>query len=79
MLDLIEGCGMATIRKTWWTLVELHRFCDASEKADGACIFIVNIDFHGRQKSLLSFAKPKVARENPICPKVEITCCFVRY
>ena len=41
--------------------VELHLFCDASERADAACIYIVAEDSHDRRKSSLLVAKTKVA------------------
>ena len=40
---------------------ELHRFCDASERAYDAHIYIVATDFHGRWKSSLIVVKTKVA------------------
>ena len=41
--------------------IELHLFCDASERAHAACIYIVDTDSHGRRKSSLLVAKTKVA------------------
>ena len=41
--------------------IELHIFCDASEKAYVACICFVAADSHGRRKSFLIVAKTKVA------------------
>ena len=52
-IDLFKGCGIATIRITWWIL--------GSERAHAACFFIVATDSYGRRKSSLLVAKTKVA------------------
>ncbi|XP_046142183.1 uncharacterized protein LOC123987906 [Osmia bicornis bicornis] len=41
--------------------VELHGFCDASERAYGACLYIRSIDDRGRIKTHLLCAKSRVA------------------
>ena len=41
--------------------IELHLFCDASERVHADCIYIVATESHGRQNSSLLVAKTKVA------------------
>ena len=41
--------------------IELHRFCDASDRVYDAHIYIVATDSHGRWKSSLIVVKPNVA------------------
>ena len=45
----------------FWNKTELHLFCDASERAYAACIYIVATDSHGKRKSSLLVARTKVA------------------
>ncbi|XP_017796984.1 PREDICTED: uncharacterized protein LOC108578211 [Habropoda laboriosa] len=41
--------------------VELHGFCDASERAFGACLYVRSIDEHGQIKTSLLCAKSRIA------------------
>ncbi|XP_072380647.1 uncharacterized protein [Diabrotica undecimpunctata] len=52
--------------------LELHGFCDSSEKAYGACIFIKSTDSLGKSYSFLLCAKSKVAPPKPVTlPRLE--------
>ncbi|XP_072401168.1 uncharacterized protein [Diabrotica undecimpunctata] len=53
--------------------LEPHGFCDSSEKAYGACIFIKSTDSLGRSYSFLLCAKSKVAPLKPVTlPRLEL-------
>ncbi|XP_068987610.1 uncharacterized protein [Bombus flavifrons] len=41
--------------------IELHGFCNASERAYGACVYLRSIDHHGNVQTRLLTAKSKVA------------------
>ncbi|XP_078051526.1 uncharacterized protein LOC144477665 [Augochlora pura] len=49
------------VRQPTFRTIELHGFCDASERAYGACLYVRSIDKHGRIKTTLLCAKSRVA------------------
>lgn len=53
--------------------LQVHGFCDASEKAYGACIYIVTMDLNGERHSELITSKSRVAPLKCISlPKLEL-------
>ncbi|XP_017791920.1 PREDICTED: uncharacterized protein LOC108573940 [Habropoda laboriosa] len=53
--------------------LELHGFCDASEKAYGACVYLRSIDEHGRIRIELLVAKSRVAPlKSHTIPRLEL-------
>ena len=55
------------------TEVQLHGFCDASERAYGACIFLRSVDTYGHIWSELLIAKSKVAPlKQQTIPRLEL-------
>ncbi|XP_043604824.1 uncharacterized protein LOC122577568 [Bombus pyrosoma] len=54
--------------------IELHGFCDASEKAYGACVYLRSLDPHGRIQTCLLTAKSKVAPlKSQTIPRLELS------
>ena len=55
------------------TEIQLHGFCDASEKAYGACVYLRTIDKRGRTQVSLLVAKSKVTPlKNQTIPRLEL-------
>ena len=50
--------------------VELHLFCDASERTCAGCLDYNATDSHGMPNSSLLVAKTKVPHENTVCSKI---------
>ncbi len=70
-LDLIKIPRQVTI--TNYTSIEIHGFCDASELAYGACIYIVTTDLEGLRHSKLLCAKSRIAPLKSVSlPRLEL-------
>ncbi|XP_043479888.1 uncharacterized protein LOC122509723 [Leptopilina heterotoma] len=53
--------------------IQIHGFCDASERAYGACIYLRTTDRQGQHKSLLACSKSRVAPVHPVTlPRLEL-------
>ncbi|XP_052738126.1 uncharacterized protein LOC128198186 [Bicyclus anynana] len=61
------------------TLVELHTFSDASERAYGGCIYVRTIDHEGLVNVRLLTSKNKVAPIKPKCtiPRLELSAALL--
>ena len=56
----------------------MHGFCDASEKAYGACIYLRSADTQGKHHISLVCSKSRVAPVNPlILPRLELCATFL--
>lgn len=55
------------------TSIELHGFCDSSELAYGACIYVLSVNRFGNKESMLLTAKSRVAPvEKLTLPRLEL-------
>ncbi|CAK9799185.1 hypothetical protein ANTPLA_LOCUS1922 [Anthophora plagiata] len=58
--------------------VQLHGFCDASERAYGACIYLRSTDIHGNNYVSLVCSKSRVAPVNPLTlPRLELCAALL--
>ncbi|XP_076483472.1 uncharacterized protein LOC143304879 [Bombus vancouverensis nearcticus] len=60
------------------TEIEMHGFCDASEKAYGACVYLRTVNPDGRVQTQLLTAKSKVAPlKSQTIPRLELSGAFL--
>ena len=58
--------------------IDMHVFCDASEKAYGACVYLLSTDKNGKKVANLLCAKSRVAPlQNQSVAKLELCAAFL--
>jgi len=61
-LEQLKGCSVPRkVKPSATDEIEIHGFCDASEEAYGACIYVSSRDCNGKWQSKLLCAKTRVA------------------
>nr|CAI5857749.1 unnamed protein product [Callosobruchus analis] len=77
LLNDLSNIGEITIPRqvtqTKFVQIILHAFCDSSERAYGACVYVVTVNEQGERQSNLLCAKSRVAPLKTIAlPKLEL-------